>query len=93
MLRLILPQLIWTASLLLFLLIGSQFLRKNVEREDWEGIVPWIWRLAFLIVVIFAIWIVNILSVNEVPRSVIDRSGGPSNGSFESRMEKDTITK
>ncbi len=51
------------------------------------------WIVTFLASLLFVFYVINISSVNEVPRTEIDRSAqqeGKQN--FEDRLAKDTIT-
>jgi uncharacterized membrane protein SpoIIM required for sporulation len=92
--RIILPALITLIFSLLFIWLIVSIVKKNIP-DDAKEVKPIVskiaWILTILILFFSVWWIVSLLSVNNVPRSTIDRTlNNQMRNSFEDRMIADT---
>ena len=93
MIRLLLPSLLGFAFFLTALWLGYFLLKRYIKSEDEQtkAITKSIaWIITILVSAFFAFYIINIASVNEIPRNEIDRSAQTEGiRNFEDRMIKD----
>ncbi len=95
MFRLILPSLIGLVFFLLTLWFGYFMILKNstLEGDNLQKIKKLFLTITLAAILFSAFYVLNMLSVNDIPRTVPDRSAqeeGKQN--FEDRLLKDTIT-
>jgi hypothetical protein len=89
MFRLVLPQLVGVSTFLLLVWLIAFLLRRYTEIEQKPLFLKGAAWITFFALLFFALWVGRIASVNNVPRSVIDRSAPEySKDKFEERMEK-----
>lgn len=76
------PTMVWTAGTLIAVILGYLIiisLMKRADNEDTKSVIPWVkWitRVVIILLVVALIWqLIVAASVNEIPRSVIDRTG------------------
>jgi amino acid permease len=95
MLRLLLPSIIGLVFFILTLCFGYLMILKHstIEQEMLQKIKKIFFSIALLVLLFFVFYVINIVSVNEIPRAAPDRSAqeeGKQN--FEERLLKDTLT-
>ena len=92
--RIILPALISLIFSLTLIWILASYVRKYIPKEE----KPWVNKVAWFITLLtlfFSVWwLVKLLSVDEIPRSTIDRTlNKEMRNNFEDRMVADTTSK
>ena len=77
--RLILPQLLTYAFLVAIIFIVAFFITKELKITNDNDGIKLVKKIKFYVLIFISIcvgiWIITLLSVNNVPRSTIDRSG------------------
>ncbi len=88
--RIILPELITFFFSLLFVWIVSSYLKSNFK--DFKPEINKVaWIITFLAAFFSVWWLIALLSVNQIPRSTIDRTlNNQIRNNFEDRMISDT---
>ena len=92
--RLILPALVTFFFSILLTWIVASFIKSHLDQEAKSWINKCAWIITFLSLFFSIWWLTNILTVNQIPRSTIDRTlNDKMRNSFEERMISDTTTK
>ena len=89
--RQILPQLLGGVGTLIALAFLSFLIKKGCESDQQRKDVSTVFKYIYIIAIaLFIFWIIRIASINEVPRSVIDRTAPEQmKNDFEKRVEQD----
>ncbi len=90
--RLILPALITLFFSLLFVWILVYIVKSHTTDQETKRISnKFGWAITFIVAFFSIWWLVSLLSINEIPRAVIDRTlNNQMRNNFEDRMVSDT---
>ena len=92
--RLILPALITLFFSMLLIWILASFVKSHIDKEDKPIVNKFAWFITFAAAFFSIWWLVTLLSVNNIPRAVIDRTlNNQMRNNFEDRMISDTTRK
>lgn len=89
--RVILPALLTLTFSLSFLWLIVYFVKREIADKEAKALVTKIARILTILILFCNVWwIVNLLSVNEIPRSKQDRTlNNKMRENFQDRMKKD----
>lgn len=89
--RVILPALLTLTFGLSFLWLIVHFIKRELSDKDDKALTTKIARILTILILFCNVWwIVNLLSVNEIPRSKQDRTlNNQMRENFQDRMKKD----
>lgn len=93
--RIILPALITLVFSIILIWILAAYAKHNVNDKSVTKIINKVaWAITFLSLFFSIWWLVVLMSVDNIPRSVIDHSlNNQMRNNFEKRMVSDTTTK
>jgi hypothetical protein len=99
MIRLLLPSILGTFFFLISIwtiygvLKSTSTLDENAKSEIFGMFKKFLYVITILVSIAFTFYVINISSVNEIPRSTIQDSTEEGKTNFENGLTKDTISK